>query len=124
MYTYSMNIRSVLTVCAVSFWCRLIFLGSPCDPNQPNTMVTRAMPLTALYQLKKTGPQALPRHGINIVEGLQMRSVTGQVSDYCTLSIRCLHIYNPCVKTFLLNLFLTLFLLSYVVCIVVDQDWI
>ena len=64
----------------LSFWCRLIFLGTPCDPNQPNVVVTRAMPLTGLYQLKKTSSQALPRYGINVVEGLQMRSVTGQVS--------------------------------------------
>lgn len=62
------------------FVYRLIFLGTPCDPSQPNALVTRAMPITALYQLKKIGAQALPRHGISIVEGLQLRSLTGQVS--------------------------------------------
>ena len=46
------------------------------------------MPVTALYQLKKIGAQALPNHGISIVEGLQLRSLTGQVSLSICLSIR------------------------------------
>ena len=59
---------------------RVIFLGTPCDPQAPNLIVTRSMPISSIYRLKKLNPTPLPPPiSINTVGGLQMRSATAEV---------------------------------------------
>ena len=59
---------------------RIIFLGTPCDPQAPSLIVARSIPVSSIYRLKKLGPAILPQPlAIATVGGLQMRSVTAEV---------------------------------------------
>lgn len=60
---------------------RVIFLGTPCDPQAPSLIVTRSMPISSIYRLKKLNPTLLPQPvSISTVGGLQIRSTSAEVS--------------------------------------------
>ena len=64
---------------------RIIFLGTPCDPLAPSLIVTRSVPISSIYRIKRLPPSLLPPPiSINTVGGLQIRSVTAEVRLACT----------------------------------------
>ena len=64
---------------------RVVFIGTPCDPNFRNMIVIRDIPIAALYQIKEfaSGPMSFPRQGLTLSNGVQLRSLTGQVRVLC-----------------------------------------
>ncbi|XP_064399586.1 myotubularin-related protein 5-like isoform X3 [Halichondria panicea] len=58
---------------------RLIFIGTPCDVQAPNLVVTRSMPISSIIRLKKLGPSIIPLINTSTVGGLQIRSTTSEL---------------------------------------------